>query len=219
MRQGALMPATISHRYVLLPPRSADEGAVTAAAAADVDADTDDADDDADADADADANAEEDAAMDALWRAMQQLPPAPALVFVDKRFGARRTADALRARGLRRVTALPLPPATATADSAADGAAAGGAAADGADGAAAVAAGWEEADVYVGTERWGRGLDLRLGYVFVLSPPASTASYVHMAGRTGRQGAEGTCVTLLEHRQAPRLVAFAEALGVPFQPL
>ena len=219
MRQGALMPATISHRYVLLPPRSADEGAATAAAAADADADTDDADDDADADADADANAEEDAAMDALWRAMQQLPPAPALVFVDKRFGARRTADALRARGLRRVTALPLPPATATADSAADGAAAGGAAAGGADGAAAVAAGWEEADVYVGTERWGRGLDLRLGYVFVLSPPASTASYVHMAGRTGRQGAEGTCVTLLEHRQAPRLVAFAEALGVPFQPL
>ena len=45
------------------------------------------------------------------------------------------------------------------------------------------------------------------------------ASYVHMAGRTGRQGAEGTCVTLLEHRQAPRLVAFAEALGVPFRPL
>ena len=36
---------------------------------------------------------------------------------------------------------------------------------------------------------------------------------------TGRQGAEGTCVTLLEHRQAPRLVAFAQALGVPFQPL
>ena len=79
--------------------------------------------------------------------------------------------------------------------------------------------GWEEAEVYVGTERWGRGLDLRLRYVFVLSPPASTASYVHMAGRTGRQGAEGTCVTLLEHRQAPRLVAFAEALGVPFRPL
>ena len=210
------MPATISHRYVLLPPRSADEGAVTAAAAADVDADTDDADDDADADADADANAEEDAAMDALWRAMQQLPPAPALVFVDKRFGARRTAEALRTRGLRRVTALPLPPATATADSAADGAAADGTAADG---GAAVAAGWEEAEVYVGTERWGRGLDLRLCYVFVLSPPASTASYVHMAGRTGRQGAEGTCVTLLEHRQAPRLVAFAEALGVPFRPL
>ena len=87
------------------------------------------------------------------------------------------------------------------------------------DPAACAAAINAHAYVYVGTERWGRGLDLRLCYVFVLSPPASTASYVHMAGRTGRQGAEGTCVTLLEHRQAPRLVAFAEALGVPFRPL
>jgi len=262
VRQRALMPAAISHRYMLLPPRStADAGAATAtatAAAATAAADDDDANADADADANAttDADADEGAAVEALWRAMQQLRPAPALVFVEKRFGARRTADALRARGLRRVTALPLPPATATADGAATGAAATGAAATGAaatgvaatgatatgatatgatatgaaatgaaadgtvaGGTAAAAAGWEEAEVYVGSERWGRGLDLRLGYVFILSPPASTASYVHMAGRTGRQGAEGTCITLLEHRQAPRLVAFAGALGVPFRPL
>ena len=109
------------------------------------------------------------------------------------------------------VSAPPAQPAAADGAQPAGGAAAGG--------GAGKEGGWEEAEVYVGTERWGRGLDLRLRYVFVLSPPASTASYVHMAGRTGRQGAEGTCVTLLEHRQAPRLVAFAEALGVPFRPL
>ena len=65
--------------------------------------------------------------------------------------------------------------------------AAGGAAAGG---AAAAAAGWEDAEVYVGSERWGRGLDLRLGYVFILSPPASTASYVavHVQGRGRGRG-------------------------------
>ena len=78
---------------------------------------------------------------------------------------------------------------------------------------------WAEAPVFVGSERWGRGLDLKLRYVFIMSPPASAASYMHMAGRTGRQGADGTCVTLVEHRQAPRLVAFARALGIPFEPL
>ena len=79
--------------------------------------------------------------------------------------------------------------------------------------------GWLDAPVFVGSERWGRGLDLKLRYVFVMSPPATTASYVHMAGRTGRQGADGTCITLVRHRQAPRLVAYAQALGVPFLPL
>ena len=55
--------------------------------------------------------------------------------------------------------------------------------------------------------------------VYTCAYRARVPTQVHMAGRTGRQGAEGTCITLLEHRQAPRLVAFAEALGVPFRPL
>ena len=48
---------------------------------------------------------------------------------------------------------------------------------------------------------------------------ANSASYAHLAGRTGRKGREGTAVTILDHRHAPRLVAFADALGVPFSPL
>ena len=42
---------------------------------------------------------------------------------------------------------------------------------------------------------------------------------MHMAGRTGRQRADGTCITLVQHRQVPRLVAFARALGIAFLPL
>lgn len=137
---------------------------------------------------------------------METFQPRRCLVFADKKSSTRRVAESLRARGLRRVRTLPL-------EDAPDGAPEDGGAAE------AAGEGWEGTVVYVGSERWGRGLDLRLRYVFLLSPPANSASYMHMAGRTGRQGAEGTCVTLLEHRQAPRLVAFAQALGVPFQPL
>ena len=78
---------------------------------------------------------------------------------------------------------------------------------------------WAEAEVYVGTERWGRGLDLELSYVFLLAPPPSSASYAHLAGRTARKGRHGTAITLVTPNQAPRIVAFAEALGVAFEPL
>jgi hypothetical protein len=73
---------------------------------------------------------------------------------------------------------------------------------------------WENTPIYVASERYGRGLDLGLGYVLLLSPPSSAAGYLHLAGRTGRQGAAGTVVTLLSRQQAPRLASFARLLGV-----
>ena len=81
------------------------------------------------------------------------------------------------------------------------------------------AEGWARTPIYVASERWGRGLDLELGYVFMLAPPANSASYMHLAGRTGRYGANGTALTLTTHLQAPRLAAFAEQLRVAFEPL
>ena len=78
---------------------------------------------------------------------------------------------------------------------------------------------WADTAVYVGTERWGRGLDLELEYVFLLAPPTSSATYAHLAGRTARKGQQGTAITILSSSQAPRLVAFSEALGVSFQPI
>ena len=73
--------------------------------------------------------------------------------------------------------------------------------------------------MYVASEKWGRGLDLQLGYVFMLSPPANSASYLHLSGRTGRLGANGMAVTLMTNQQVPRLVAFAADLGISFEAL
>ena len=57
-----------------------------------------------------------------------------------------------------------------------------------------------------------------MDYAFLLSPPATPASYMHLAGRTARRGRRGTAVTLVTHEQAPRLVGFAQALGIAFEP-
>ena len=137
--------------------------------------------------------------------------------------GVQRTAKALRSLGLREVHTLPL--ATATTGAVAAEAEVAGGDAKGDEpavddtGPGGVSATWAKTAVYVASERWGRGLDLQLGYVFQLAPPASSASYMHLAGRTGRQGADGVAVTLVTHRQAPRLAAFARDLGVAFEPL
>jgi hypothetical protein len=80
-------------------------------------------------------------------------------------------------------------------------------------------AAWEATPIYVASERYGRGLDLGLGYVLLLSPPSTAAGYLHLAGRTGRQGASGTVVTLLSRQQAPRLASFARLLGVKLRRL
>lgn len=148
----------------------------------------------------------ESALIGALWRAMRDLPPAAAIIFATRSMGVRQTTDELRALGLRRVVSLPLedvPPESARPETSSD--ISGGST-------------WEESTIYVASERYARGLDLRLGYVFMMAPPASSASYMHLVGRTGRQGSEGTAVTLLTHRQVPRLVAFSEDLGIGFTP-
>ncbi|KAI8820255.1 P-loop containing nucleoside triphosphate hydrolase protein [Fimicolochytrium jonesii] len=56
--------------------------------------------------------------------------------------------------------------------------------------------------ILVLTEPESRGLDLpTVTHVFVLGPPTSPASYVHMAGRAARFGKKGKCVTLLGGRR------------------
>ncbi|KAI9099719.1 P-loop containing nucleoside triphosphate hydrolase protein [Phlyctochytrium arcticum] len=48
------------------------------------------------------------------------------------------------------------------------------------------------------TEYEARGLDLpNATHIFILGPPSSPASYLHMAGRAGRYGREGKAYTLL----------------------
>ncbi len=138
-----------------------------------------------------------------LRRVMDCLPVADAIVFADRALGVRKTADALRELGLRRVQTL----------------AGGGeeAAEDEEEAEAGGASRWEEATIYVSSEKFARGLDLCVGYVFLLSPPATTASYLHLSGRTGRQGACGVALTLVSAQQSPRLAAFSRMLRIPFQ--
>jgi len=78
---------------------------------------------------------------------------------------------------------------------------------------------WATTPIYLGTEKYGRGLDFEVDYVFIASPPSSSATYAHLAGRTARNGRKGTAITILEPYQAPRVVAFAEHLGLSFKPL
>jgi hypothetical protein len=262
-RRSALVPPTLSHVYMLLPPPppplplprvagkagEALEMAEAGTAVADEDAETAPktapktapmtAPDEATPVEGAVSDATDEAAnvlLSALWSAMGRVAPAPAIVFTGK-LGVERIIEALAARGLRRVLSVrdasdAKPPtvepnAQDDAPNAQDGAETECAqddasnakpptvvpnAQDGADG-------WADTPVYVGSERWGRGLDLDVDYVFLLAPPASSASYTHLAGRTARKGRRGTAVTLLTPSQAPRVVAFAEALGLTFEAL
>ena len=263
-RRSALMPSTLQHAYVLLPPRSApldgpDGPPDTAAAGgssrtsegdaaeaetaarmgalgdeartrperadgqdthAEESAEGADAANEAGAvdeagavsDDDLTANAAEHL-LDGLWTAMQRIDPAPTIIFAG-RAGVSTIRDALQARGLQRVHLL--------RDVAEDDSAARASAADApprADSPGPPAADWTHTDVFVGSERWGRGLDLDVDYVFLLAPPANSASYAHLAGRTARRGKPGTAITILGHKHAPRMVAFAEALGITVAPL
>jgi superfamily II DNA/RNA helicase len=81
-------------------------------------------------------------------------------------------------------------------------------------------AGWKSTPIYVIKERLGRGLDLPdIRYVFILGVPSNAASYAHIGGRTARRDETGMAVTVLEPKEAPKLVSLAETLGFTFQPL
>lgn len=78
---------------------------------------------------------------------------------------------------------------------------------------------WDTVPVHVGSERYGRGIDLDVDYVIMAQPPVSSGKYMHMAGRTGRRGKYGIAITLLEHWQSPLMKAFSEHLGISFSAL
>ncbi|RUS18589.1 P-loop containing nucleoside triphosphate hydrolase protein [Endogone sp. FLAS-F59071] len=53
----------------------------------------------------------------------------------------------------------------------------------------------------VATENTARGVDLPdISHVFILGIPSTVANYLHMAGRTGRMGRDGTVVTFVRER-------------------
>ena len=68
----------------------------------------------------------------------------------------------------------------------------------------------------VTTEHSARGIDLKgVDAVFLVGLPQRLESYVHVAGRTAREGRKGRAVCLLtEDAEIERLAAFGHALGV-----
>jgi superfamily II DNA/RNA helicase len=50
--------------------------------------------------------------------------------------------------------------------------------------------------------------------VLLLQVPSSAAGYTHLAGRTGRNGLKGTAISLCRPKEAPKLLAIAETLGL-----
>jgi superfamily II DNA/RNA helicase len=132
----------------------------------------------------------------ALHETMRSLdPPAPALVFPGK-LGVEAVRNALAECGLKCVLGLKdvhLSKEGATKS-------------------------WEDTQIFVIDNQFGRGLDvLGVRYVFLLSPPSSAAGYTHLSGRTGRNGKEGTAITFTRPREAHKLVAIADAVGLSFE--
>mmetsp|Transcript_34333 Transcript_34333/g.100982 ORF Transcript_34333/g.100982 Transcript_34333/m.100982 type:complete len:611 (+) Transcript_34333:29-1861(+) len=77
---------------------------------------------------------------------------------------------------------------------------------------------WESTQIFVIDNQFGRGLDvLGVRSVFLLSPPSSAAGYTHLSGRTGRNGKEGTAITFTRPREAHKLVAISDAVGLSFE--
>ena len=75
--------------------------------------------------------------------------------------------------------------------------------------------------VFVTTERAARGLDLpHVDTVIMLYAPATSDTYVHLAGRCGRGAAVaqgGSVVSILTKDQSRRLGLFSSQLGAPIQ--
>ena len=77
---------------------------------------------------------------------------------------------------------------------------------------------WKTSPVYVVPDKFARGLDIEgVERVFLLSPPASAAAYMHLAGRTGRNGKPGQAITIVHPAEVGRLAIIADRLGVSFR--
>ena len=61
-----------------------------------------------------------------------------------------------------------------------------------------------------------RGLDfVSVTHVFIIGLPPTTADYIHLSGRTARNGSEGCCTTIITTKELPRLRFILERCFVP----
>ena len=56
--------------------------------------------------------------------------------------------------------------------------------------------------ILVATDVASRGLDIEnVGLIIQLAPPRNTEPFIHRAGRTGRAGKKGICITLFDRNR------------------
>ncbi len=72
----------------------------------------------------------------------------------------------------------------------------------------------------VATDVAARGIDLpELSHVFLYEPPEDPEAYIHRAGRTGRAGASGMAISLVNVSERPGLLRIARQFDIDLQEL
>lgn len=144
---------------------------------------------------------EENTMLKAVLQILTALEPAPALVFPGK-ISVTRVREMLNKSGFKDIRGLDNIMSTKSKVNVNDD---------------AEYLDWKSTPIYVIGEKLGRGLDLSdVKYALLLRVPSSAAGYTHLAGRTGRNGANGTAITFCQPREAPKLLAIADTLGLSF---
>ena len=75
-------------------------------------------------------------------------------------------------------------------------------------------------DILVATDLVARGIDIKeLAYVVNYHLPDTHEAYVHRSGRTGRAGAKGLSMTIIQKDEIEGIGRFEEELGIYFKPV
>lgn len=75
-------------------------------------------------------------------------------------------------------------------------------------------------DILVATDLVARGIDVKeLAYVVNYHLPDTHEAYVHRSGRTGRAGAKGLSMTIIQQEEVKEIAGFEQELGIKFQPV
>lgn len=73
-------------------------------------------------------------------------------------------------------------------------------------------------DILVATDLVARGIDVKeLNYVVNYHLPDTHEAYVHRSGRTGRAGAKGLSMTILQNEEVQEVAGFEKELGIQFK--
>jgi ATP-dependent RNA helicase DeaD len=75
-------------------------------------------------------------------------------------------------------------------------------------------------DILVATDLVARGIDVKeLSYIVNYHLPDTHEAYVHRSGRTGRAGAKGLSMTIIQKEEVEEIAGFEKELGIHFKPV